>query len=99
MKLKVELYRPNEEKPMATAFFANAPILAVALMKEAPFEKGFDMRVSINLKGKEYGEEFRFPSTEDRVLPAGWSKSEECVVIATEVFNKIKETIKEQRAA
>jgi len=92
--LKVLFYKPGEIKPIAEGKFDRASVLACALMKEAPFEKGFDMRVVIELDGIEYGEDMKFAPLADRVLPAGWSKSEECVVIASEVFNKAKETVK-----
>ncbi len=97
MTLDVTLYKPGEVDVIAFASFDRASTMAAAMMREAPFDKGFDMRVSFAIKGVEYGRDTKFPALADRVLPGGWSLSEECVVIAKTMFGHALETLRELR--
>lgn len=80
---------------MAEASFGRSTELAQALFNEAPFDRGFDMRASLNLKGEEYAEAYRFEPLADKILPISWDKAAECNRIARDAFSKAIATIQE----
>jgi hypothetical protein len=96
MTLLVQLSDIKTRAHMAEARFKSSGQMAEALKREAPFDRGFRLRASLEIKGKEYAVERNFAPLSDRILPADWKLTEECEEIAYSFFECAERTLRKR---